>query len=165
MEKKKLTIYVLTGLIAALCAIGNFIKIPGPITTAALDSAPALLSVAFLPPLFSGLTAAIGHIATGLTAGMPLGPFHAVIALEMFFILYIFNILHRKGFSVLKWTFVIVANGIIAPMPFYFLVSPAFYFASVPSLTVATIINVIVAIIVLPVLQKVIARKGALKSI
>lgn len=165
MEQKKLTTYVLTALIAAICVIGNFIKIPGPITTAALDSAPALLSVAFLPPLFSGITAALGHIATGLTSGMPLGVFHVLIAAEMFAILYVFNVLHRKGFSVLKWLFVIVANGIISPLPFYFLISPAFYAASVPSLLVATSINVAVAIVAMPVLQKVIARTGSVKGV
>lgn len=165
MQNKKLTVYVLTALIAALCVIGNFIKIPGPITSAALDSAPALLSVAFLPPLFSGLTAAIGHLATGLTAGMPLGPFHGIVALEMFAILYVFNVLHKKGFFIIKWIFVIIANGIFAPLPFYFLVSPAFYVASVPSLTIATLINVLIAMIVLPVLQKIVARTGLVKDL
>lgn len=161
MEKSKLRFMVLTALISAICVIGSFIKVPlpGPVTTAALDSAPALISAVFLPPLFAGTVGALGHIATGLTSGMPLGIFHALIAIEMFVIVYIFAVLHRNGFQISKWIFVIIANGIIAPLPFYFLVSPAFYMGSIVTLSVATVMNVIVAMVVMPVLKLVVQRR------
>ena len=135
MDKKKLRLMILTALVAGLCVIGSFIKVPGFITTAALDSAPALLSVLFLPPIFSGFAGAIGHLATGLTSGMPLGIFHAIIAVEMFILVYVFNILHRKNFHLIKWLFVIIGNGIIAPIPFYFLIitSVLFWFDTIIS--------------------------------
>lgn len=48
MDKTKLRFIILTALIAAMCAIGSFIKIPvGVVTTAALDSAPAFISAIF----------------------------------------------------------------------------------------------------------------------
>lgn len=162
MEKNKLRLMVLTALIAGLCVIGSFIKVPGFITTAALDSAPALISAVFLPPLFAGAAGALGHIATGLTSGMPLGVFHGIIAVEMFLVVYIFTILHRNNFHIAKWVFVIVANGVIAPIPFYFLVSPAFYIGSIASLTIATVINAVIAMIVMPILKNVVQRVGVL---
>lgn len=157
---KKLRIMVLTALTAAICVIGSFIKVPGFITTAALDSAPAFLSVVFLPPIFSGIAGGLGHIATALTSGFPLGPLHLLIACEMFLIIYVFNLLHRKQFDIFKWVFLIVANGIISPLPFYFIISPQFYFGALPSLVIASMINAIVAMIIIPILSKVWNRRG-----
>lgn len=162
MERTKLRLLILTALVAAICVVGSFIKVPGIITTAALDSAPAFIAVIFLPPVFAGAAGALGHIATGLTSGFPLGVFHILIAIEMFCIVYIFAILHRKGMTMTKWFFAIIANGIVAPMPFYFLISPAFYIGSIASLTMATVINVMIAILVMPVLNTVVKRVGVL---
>ncbi|RUL57009.1 ECF transporter S component [Lysinibacillus antri] len=159
MTHSKLKLMTLTALIAALCVIGSFIKVPGFITTAALDSAPAFLSVAFLPPIFSGVAGALGHLATALTSGFPLGPFHFLIAAEMFIIVFFFNILHKNGFTMFKWVFLVVANGILSPFPFYFIISPAFYLSALPSLLVATIINVIIVIVVMPMLSKVLSNR------
>ena len=155
MKKNKLETLILTALISALCAIGSFIKVPGFITTAALDSAPAFISVAFLSPLYSGLAGFIGHFATGLTSGFPLGPFHFIIAIEMFLVVYVFNVLHRKGHNLLKWLFLIFSNGVLAALPFYFLISPEFFIAAIPNLLIATVINAIVAMIAIPIITKV----------
>ncbi len=150
-----LRLMILTSLIAAICVIGSFIKVPGFITTAALDSAPAFISAAFLPPLFSGFAASLGHLATALTAGFPSGPFHILIALEMLIITYVFNLLHKNGFKIFKWIFLIIGNGVLSALPFYFLISPAFFIGAVPSLVVATAINAVVTMIALPVVEKV----------
>lgn len=160
MDQKKLRLMVLTALVAGLCVIGSFIKVPGFITTAALDSAPAFLSVLFLTPAFSGAAAAIGHLATGLTSGMPLGIFHAIIAVEMFLLVMIFNILHRKNYHIIKWLFLIIGNAFIIPLPFYFIVSPAFYIGSVPSLFIATLINVAIVLVVMPILKPIVQKQG-----
>lgn len=161
MEKTKLRLIILTALIAAICVIGSFIKVPvGMITTAALDSAPAFISAVFLPPVFAGAAGAFGHIATGFTSGFPLGVFHGLIAIEMFVIVAVFAWLHRKGYHFSKWVFAIVANGILSPLPFYFLISPAFYLGALPSLFIATVINVAIAAVVMPILKNVIQRVG-----
>lgn len=163
MNSKKLRLLILTALVSGLCVIGSFIKVPGFITTAALDSAPAFLSVLFLPPLYSGFAAGIGHIATGLVSGMPLGAFHALIAVEMFVLVLLFNVLHKKGYNVLKWVFLLIGNGVISPLPFYFLVSPAFYIGSVPSLLIATAINIAIVMLVMPVLKQVVQKQGLMR--
>lgn len=150
-----LRLMILTALVAAICVIGSFIKVPGFMTTAALDSAPAFISVAFLPPLLSGIAGALGHLATALTSGFPSGPFHLLIAFEMMIVTYVFNVLHKKGFNILKWIFLIIGNGVLAALPFYFLISPAFFIGAVPSLVIATVINAIITGITLPLMEKV----------
>ena len=159
METAKLKLMILTAVVAAMCVIGSFIKVPGLVTTAALDSAPAFISIAFLPPLFSGIAGALGHLATALTSGFPFGPLHLIIAFEMLIITTVFNILHKKGFKIVKWIFLILGNGVFAALPFYFIISPAFFIGAVPSLLIATVINAIITAIALPVLEKVISQR------
>lgn len=156
MKQTKLT---LTAMVIALCAIGAVIKIPAFITTAALDAAPALISVVFLPPMLAGVAGALGHILTALTSGMPLGPLHVIIAIEMLIVVSIFAILHQKNYHLLKWIWLLVGNGVLSALPFYFIISPAFFIASVPGLLIATVINGILAAVLIPIIQKVVMRK------
>ena len=161
MQVKRIT---LTAFFAALCVIGGLIKIPSGIGSLALDTVPALISVAFLPPVFSGIAAMLGHTASAMYAGFPLGPFHVLIALEMLIIVIIFARLHKAGHNLTKWVFFVVANGLIAPLPFYFLISPAFFLSAIPFLLLATIVNAVVAAVVMPSLQHVVeGRFGALR--
>lgn len=158
MHVRKLT---LTALFAALCVIGGYIKIPSGIGSLALDTVPALLAASFLPPVFVGFASMTGHLASAMYAGFPLGPLHVVIAIEMFIILYVFSRMHRAGRHVWKWVFFIVANGVLALIPFYFIVSPAFFVAALPSILLATVLNAAVVITVQPALAKV--AKGRLR--
>ena len=96
MDRQKLMKLTLTAMVAAICAVGAVIKIPTFITTAALDSAPALLSVVFLSPVLAGIAGVIGHFITALTTGFPLGPLHLIIAVEMFIVVWVFGVMHKK---------------------------------------------------------------------
>lgn len=161
MQLKRLT---LAAFFVALCVIGGLIKIPSGIGSLALDTVPALISVAFLPPIFSGVVGMLGHMASAMNSGFMLGPLHVLVALEMFVIVIVFARLHKAGRNLTKWIFFIVANGLIAPLPFYFLISPAFFLGAVPFLLLATIVNAIVAAVVMPALQHVVdGRMGALR--
>ncbi|MCM3744207.1 ECF transporter S component [Sporosarcina luteola] len=151
MRLRKLT---LTALFAALCAVGGFIKIPSGVGSLALDTVPALLAASFLPPVFVGIASMTGHLASAMYAGFPLGPFHVLIAIEMMIILYVFARLHKAGRHAGKWIFFVIANGLLAPLPFYFLISPAFFVGAVPAILVATAVNAVVASVVMPVLAK-----------
>lgn len=155
MQQKKLRLMILTALMSALCVIGSFIKVPGVITTAALDSTPALLSAAFLPPMYSAAVGAIGHIATGYTSGFPMGPMHILIAVEMTIIVGVFALMHKKGLHKMKWLFALIANGVISPLPFAFIFSWEFYIAAVPGLLVATAINLVICAVLLPIVSKI----------
>lgn len=150
-----------TALFAALCAIGGLVKIPLGISSTALDAAPALIAAAFLSPTLVGVSALLGHLASALYGGFPLGPFHLLVALEMFLILMIFTHLHKSGKTWAKWLFFIIANGLLAPLPFYFLLSPAFFIGVLPGIFIATICNAVVAALVMPFLA---GRKRSLVS-
>ena len=152
MQVKRLTV---TAMFAALCAVGGLLIIPLGIGSTALDSAPALISAAFLPPVYAGAVALIGHVASAMYAGFLLGPFHVLIALEMFIIVAVFARLHKAKRNVLKWVFFIIANGFLAPLPFYFLITPAFFIGALPSILIATVANACIAAVVMPTLKNI----------
>ena len=145
----------LAALFISLSAIGGMIKIPLGIASIALDSMPALVAVLFFSAPLAGTIAAFGHLISALFGGMPLGPFHLIIAFEMWAVVWLFAILHSAGKRWLKWPAFIVGNGMVAAIPFYFLLSPAFFYASVPGLVIAALINAGVAALVMPYVLKV----------
>ncbi|WP_102693124.1 ECF transporter S component [Rummeliibacillus pycnus] len=155
----KLRLITLTAMISALCAVGAMIKVPVGVTSAALDSAPAFLGAAFLPAPAAGIAAAIGHIVSAGVGGFPYGPFHILIALEMYIVVWGFTRLHQKNHSISKWIFAIIANGILSPLPFYWLISPKMFYGVTPGILITTIINVVIAWICLPILSKALARR------
>ncbi|MBG9755999.1 ECF transporter S component [Lysinibacillus sphaericus] len=160
MDRQTLMTWILTAMVAAICAVGAAIKVPAFISTAALDSAPAFLGVVFLSPLLAGIAGFIGHFISALTAGFPLGPLHVIIAVEMFIVVWIFGIMHKKGMLFWKWPVALVLNGIVAPLPFYFIISPAFFWGALGSIFIATAINLIIVAVVMPILSKVFVRKA-----
>jgi len=159
MERQKLRKLILTAMVAAICAVGAMIKVPAFISTAALDSAPAFLGVVFLSPILAGVAGLIGHFITALTSGFPLGPLHIIIAVEMLIVVWVFGVMHKKGMHFWKWPVALVLNGIVAPLPFYFIISPAFFWGALGSILMATVINLIIVAVVMPILSKVFVRK------
>lgn len=159
MERQKLRKLILTAMVAAICAVGAMIKVPTFISTAALDSAPAFLGVVFLSPILAGAAGLIGHFITALTSGFPLGPLHIIIAVEMLIVVWVFGMMHKKGMHFWKWPVALVLNGIVAPLPFYFIISPAFFWGALGSILMATVINLIIVAVVMPILSKVFVRK------
>lgn len=139
-----------TAIFAALCALGGFIKIPLGLSSTALDSVPALVAAAFLSPILVGFSAFIGHLASALYGGFVLGPFHLLIAVEMLVILWVFARLHKARKERRKWLFFIMANGLLAPLPFYWLISPGFFIGMVPGIFLATVVNALIAALILP---------------
>ena len=152
MSTKKLAV---AALFISLSAVGGMFKLPLGITSIAFDSLPALLAVLFLPAPLVGTIAAFGHFLSALLGGFPLGPFHAVIALELWLVLWLFAKLHIRGHHLLKWPAFVIGNGIFAAIPFYFLLSPTFFVASVPGLLAAALLNAAAAGVTLPFLAKI----------
>ncbi|MGM0896871.1 MAG: ECF transporter S component [Bacillota bacterium] len=144
----------LAAIFISLSAIGGMVKIPLGIASIALDAMPALVAVLFLAAPLAGFVGAAGHLLSALFGGMPLGPFHLLIAFEMFAVVWLFATLHRKGQTWWKWGAFIIGNGVLAAIPFYFLLSPAFFYASVPGLLLAASINAAVAALVFPLVTE-----------
>ena len=98
-------------------------------------------------------------------AGFPLGPFHVLIALEMFVIVIIFARLHKAGRNVAevdvfhhrKW-FACTA-AVLFPD-----ITGIFPSAQLPSILLATVVNAVVAAVVIPALRHVVdGRMGVLR--
>lgn len=155
MKQNKLRYLILAALMSALCVVGSFVKVPSTVGSAALDSAPAFLSASFLPPIYTMAVGAIGHLATALTSGFPLGPLHIIVALEMAIIVWIFAVMHKKGMYFLKWVVALVLNGIVSPLPFVFVLGWQFYVGALPGIFVATVINLIIVFVLMPIISKI----------
>ncbi|TWT03498.1 ECF transporter S component [Planomicrobium sp. CPCC 101079] len=140
----------LAAIFISLSAIGGMLKIPVGIASVALDAMPALIAALFLSAPLTGTVAALGHLASALYGGFPLGPMHALIAIEMGLVLWLFAKLHKSGRQVLKWIAFVFGNGVVAALPFYFLLSPAFFYTSVPGLLIASAMNALGAAAAMP---------------
>lgn len=145
----------LTALFISLAAIGGLLKIPVGIASIALDSMPALIAALFLSAPLAGTVAAAGHLLSAMLGGFPLGPFHFLIVFEMFAVVWLFAKMSEHRWNKLRWPAFVIGNGIIAAIPFYFLLSPAFFYASVPGLLLAAAINAGVAAVVMPFMFRV----------
>jgi uncharacterized membrane protein len=68
---------------SALTVIGSFIKTPSPIPSVAFDSSPGFFAALYFGVFDGALVCGIGHIATSVISGFPLGALHLPIALGM----------------------------------------------------------------------------------
>jgi uncharacterized membrane protein len=69
--------------LAALSAVGSFIHLPGPVSTVAFDSAPGFFAALFFGATDGAIVCGIGHMATAIVNGFPLGILHVPIALGL----------------------------------------------------------------------------------
>lgn len=151
MITKKVSIYAL---FIALSTVGAALKIPSPLGSIALDSFPSLIASVLLGGIGGGIIAAIGHILSAYLAGFPLGPFHAIIGVEMFLLVFGYAWLYKK-YSVYMASIVFtIANSALLPLPFLFLINKSFYFMIIPSLFIAAILNGLVSAVLLPRLKQ-----------
>lgn len=155
MNTKKMS---LLALFVALSIIGAMIKIPAIVGSVALDAFPALVVVVLLGTRSGMFVAAMGHLMSSLIVGMPLGPMHLFVAVEMAVIVWIFGVLYQSGKKWIACIVFIILNGIIAPLPFALLLSLPFYISLVPSVLVGSALNGVLALIFIqrfePFLQK-----------
>ncbi|WP_075980470.1 ECF transporter S component [Bacillus massilinigeriensis] len=137
----------------ALSVVGAMIKIPAVITSVAFDSFPALLASALLGSPYGAVVAGAGHLLSALFGGMPLGPLHALIAVEMAILAWIFALFYQRGKKYIASILFLLGNTFVAPLPFIFLLGTAFYVGMIPSLLLGSLVNTIVALILIPRLQ------------
>jgi uncharacterized membrane protein len=156
MSRQKLLAYIIVFI--AMSGIGSAIKIPIGMTSIALDSAPALLASITLGPIAGATVAVIGHIVSAFLGGLPLGAFHILISIEMGIIVYLLGVLSRNGTAPVSFGFFILCNTLIAPLPFYFLLSPAFYWTILFPLFIGSLCNSGIAAVTAKPLQNYIKK-------
>jgi uncharacterized membrane protein len=153
----------LIGMFIALSVAGAAIKIPAPLGSVALDAAPALVSAVILGTVPGALIAGCGHLLSALLGGMPLGPLHLIVALEMAGLAWIFGRLYALDKRTLAATLFIIGNAFVAPLPFILFLGWGFYLAIVPSLFIGSVLNLVITVLILPRLLA-ITRQRVLKE-
>ncbi len=131
----------------ALSAIGGAIKIPAVIGSIGLDAFPALLAGMLVGTIPGAIVAGVGHLISALFGGMPLGPFHVLISLEMALFVYLFSVLYQRGYKLLACVVMVSGNALLAPLPFIWLIGTSFYTAIVPSLLLSSFVNTLLAVV------------------
>ncbi|MGP4079492.1 ECF transporter S component [Pseudalkalibacillus sp. R45] len=150
MTSKKLS---LIALFTALSVAGAAIKVPAIIGSIALDAFPALVAAVLIGGRTGAIVACLGHLFSALFGGMPLGPFHIMIALEMAILVLLFSKLYQNGNKVLSALIFIMGNALIAPLPFMFLMGEPFYASIVPSLLIGSVLNIAITFLLVPRIQ------------
>lgn len=148
----------LFAMLIALSAAGAFIKIPAVIGSVALDALPALLAAGLLGGPAGAAVGGTGHLLSAIVAGMPLGPFHFLVAVEMALLVYLFGVLYKNGKRWSAGVLFIMGNSFAAPLPFIMLMGKSFYLAIVPSLFLGSVLNTVLAYVVLPRIAKVLGH-------
>ncbi|MBS8263886.1 ECF transporter S component [Mesobacillus boroniphilus] len=156
MKNRKLSWFAM---FTALSAAGAFIKIPAVIGSVALDSLPALLAAGLLGGPAGAAVGGIGHLLSAMAAGMPLGPFHFLVAGEMALLVYLFGVLYKNGKRWSAGALFIMGNSFAAPLPFIIIMGKSFYIAIVPSLFLGSVLNTILAYVVLPRVARALGHK------
>ncbi|WP_141433269.1 ECF transporter S component [Bacillus sp. 03113] len=147
MKKNKWT---LLAIFVALSTAGAFIKVPAIVGSVALDSFPSLIAAALLGGPAGAVVAAFGHLISSFLSGMPLGPFHLIIAGEMAILILMFAWIYQRGKKMIAGLVFLLGNALIAPLPFLFIMGKAFYVMIVPSLLIGSLLNIGLALLAIP---------------
>ncbi|RSD28951.1 ECF transporter S component [Mesobacillus subterraneus] len=145
-------------MLVALSAVGASLKIPAPIGSVALDSFPALLAAGLFGGPAGAAAGSLGHLLSALIGGLPLGPFHVLIAGEMALLAYVFALLYKNDKRLSAGMLFVIGNSFVAPLPFIFIMGMPFYIAIVPSLFTGSVLNTVLAFLVLPRIARVFER-------
>lgn len=131
----------------ALSVIGAFIKIPSMVGSLAFDAVPGFYAALAINPATGAIVAGLGHVATAVISGMPLGlPIHAMVAMGMMVAAYLAGAAAKLNIFA-GCAVGIVINGIA--LPAMFIIIPgfgiSFFIAASPSILVAATLNMLVA--------------------
>jgi uncharacterized membrane protein len=152
---------VTIAIFTAASGAGSLIKLPAGVGSVALDSTFGFFCAGFFSPLIGGIVGTLGHLASAATAGFPLGPFHFIIAGQMFAWCWFFGFIVRKinrtwGLAVAS-AVAIILNGIASPLMLIPISPPEMkgvLLGLIGFLVVAATINVVLAAIAILVLSK-----------
>jgi len=134
-------------ILLSLSMVGSYIKIPSMVGSLAFDAVPGYFAALCFSPLLGAAVASLGHGATAVVSGFPLGiPIHCLIAIGMGAAAW--GTGHAAKRSIILGLLVgTLING--ALLPALFILIPGFgmpfFFAATPSILSATILNLVLA--------------------
>ena len=132
----------------ALSAVGSLIKIPSPLGSIGLDSAPGFFAAIGFGGWVGFIVIAIGHLLSSAIVGFPLTlPVHLVVALAMGGCALAFRWLGRKG---RVWLVVsVIVTSILNSFVLGLIVLPiggwVMYVTMIPTLLAAAVVNLVIA--------------------
>jgi len=133
----------------ALSAVGALIKIPSPVGTIGMDSAPGF----FCALAFGGLTGAIviafGHLLTAAVIGFPMTiPIHLYIALQMAIWTVTYRWVNDKLGLIPAVIVAIILNGVVSAFAMLPIMGMGGVLGLMPFLVVGAALNVIISAVV-----------------
>ncbi|MHB8074458.1 ECF transporter S component [Desulfosporosinus fructosivorans] len=130
----------------ALSAVGALIKIPSPVGTIGMDSAPGF----FCALAFGGLTGAVviafGHLLTAAVIGFPMTiPIHLYIALQMALWAVCYRWVNKKLGLIPAVIVGIILNGVVSAFAMLPIIGMGGVMGLMPFLVVGAAINVVIS--------------------
>jgi len=159
VEKNRIPPYIMSNspsmriariaIFTALCAVGSLIKIPSPVGSLAFDSAAGFFAALYFGVFEGAMVSGIGHMATAVVSGFPLGYLHLPIALGMALAGGSVGFINKANKT---WGFIpALTVGVIINTAFTFVVVPdpnyglSIALAFIPFVFAAAVLNVVVA--------------------
>lgn len=139
----------------ALSYVGSLIKIPSPMGTVGLDSAPGFFSALAFGAWEGAIIIAIGHLFTAAVVGFPLTiPVHLVIAVQMALWALAFRWVNQKLGLIPAMVVAILLNGVVSSFTMLPMGGMGAVLGAMPFLILGSVINVVVAGLAYKALKK-----------
>ena len=130
----------------ALSAVGALIKIPSPVGTIGMDSAPGFFSALAFGGLTGAIVIAIGHLLTAAVIGFPMTiPIHLYIALQMALWALAYRWVNEKLGLIPAVIVGIILNGVVSSFAMLPLMGMGGVMGLMPFLVVGAALNVIIS--------------------
>lgn len=130
----------------ALSAVGSLIKIPSPVGTIGLDSAPGYFCALAFGGLDGVVVIALGHLLTAAVVGFPLTiPIHIFIAVQMAAWALTFRWVNKRLGLIAAVIAGTLLNGIVSSFTMLLMGGLAAVLGVMPFLAVGSAINIIVS--------------------
>ncbi len=132
----------------ALSAVGAMIKIPSPVGTIGLDSAPGYFCGLAFGYLEGICVIFMGHLITSGVMGFPLGiPIHLFIALQLAVWVAAFAWVSRRFGAVPGAVMAVLLNGVVSAFTMALVGGMGAVLGTMPFLLVGSLVNVAIAVI------------------
>lgn len=132
----------------ALSAVGALIKIPSPVGTIGMDSAPGFFSALAFGGLEGAIVIAFGHLLTSAVIGFPMTiPVHLYIAFQMALWALAYRLVNRKLGLIPAVIVGIILNGVVSSFAMLPMMGMGGVLGLLPFLVLGAAINVIISAI------------------
>ncbi|OLN29400.1 ECF transporter S component [Desulfosporosinus metallidurans] len=132
----------------ALSAVGALIKIPSPVGTIGMDSAPGFFSALAFGGLEGAIVIAFGHLLTSAVIGFPMTiPVHLYIAFQMALWALAYRWVNKKLGLIPAVIVGIILNGVVSSFAMLPMMGMGGVLGLMPFLIVGAAINVIISAI------------------